>query len=331
VEPQDSPIVPGAAIGRFLVMKKLGEGTFSRVYLARDPRLPDEPSAWVAVKVPRSQLFRDAEMQLRLLRELQIVSRLRSDPGICRFIETGMALGTLFFAYEYVAGETLQEWMMRHPQRSLGVVLHLVRDVARSMAQVHDQAVVHRDLKPANIMLRPSELGRVPSGLQPVILDFGLARGDRQRELQLTVTGQRLGTPAYFSPEVARGETVRARNATDIYSLGAILYELLVGRPPFEGHGVQLVEQIEQAPVVAPSHRDPRLHPDLDACCLQALAKDPADRFEESMHRFAAEIDRLLHASIPLDLAVPASPNQPAHRSAWGASTADFRPLDPLP
>lgn len=325
MEREEDQIVAGAKVGRFLILRKLGEGTFARVYLARDPRLSDDPTSQVALKIPRTHLFREAQVQLRLLRELQIVSRMPTHPGVCRFIETGMFSGTLFFVYEYISGETLHDWLARHPQRSLKAMLKLAADLARIMSHVHDQQVIHRDLKPSNVMLRSSTPYLDSGRLEPVILDFGLARGDRQRELALTVTGQRLGTPAYFSPEVARGETVRAENATDIYSLGAILYELLLGRPPFSGHGFQLIERIEQEPVVPPSHLDPRLDPAIDACCLQSLAKNPADRFAQSMHHFGDELERLTTLVAQPDLLVPAANLSDPGELGWTKSTSDFR------
>ncbi len=282
-------IQPTSIIGRFQIQRKLGEGAFGRVFLAFDPNVHNDVHRLVAVKLPHPHVFQDMAMQMRFLRELQTISSLRPHVGVCRFIETGMYQRSLFVVMEYVEGESLANRLERIPNRPLLWVLKLIRDIALIMADVHEQQVVHRDLKPSNIMLR-----RHGDADQPVIMDFGLARGDRSQELRLTRTGQVLGTPYYMAPEIISGNAAHAGPAADIYSLGVMLFEMLTGRRPFDGPTIQLFEKVSKQPAPPPSLTLSTLPCELDHVCLSALAKDPAQRFGESMTKFSAALDELV-------------------------------------
>lgn len=281
-------IIARSEIGRFEILKKLGEGAFGRVFLARDPQPREECDELVAIKMPHPHVFRDGAIQMRFLRELQTINSLKPHPGICRFVEAGMHQRSLFVVMEYVEGESLAARLKREAELSLRWTLELVRDLALVLAEVHEQNVVHRDLKPANIMLRTN--GR------PVIMDFGLARGDRSQELRLTSTGQILGTPYYMSPEVFSGNAAHAGSATDIYSLGVMLFQMLTGRRPFEAPTVQLLKIVTTQPAPAPSAVTRGIVPELDAICLSALAKEPAKRHDGSMRVFADALQSFLES-----------------------------------
>jgi serine/threonine protein kinase len=177
----------------------------------------------------------------------------------------------------------------------------LTGKVAEALAVAHRAGVVHRDLKPANIML--DDTGR------PIVVDFGLAR--RQQDLALTRTGDFLGTPPYMSPEQINGAEVGP--ASEVYSLGATLYHLLTGRPPFQGATLtQLAERIAKEPPEPPSRLRPGIDPGLEAICLKALAKAPADRFV-SMDEMAAALQQFL-AGVPTEPLHLKPPPRPLRR-----------------
>jgi tetratricopeptide (TPR) repeat protein len=271
--------LPGR-IGRYEIRAPLGRGGMGTVYLAHDPEL-DRP---VALKVP--QVSGPAAVE-RFLREARAAAAL-DHPNLCRVYDAGRADGVLYLAMAYVPGRTLAEVVRRNgplpPERAAAVAA----GVARGMAEAHSHGIVHRDLKPGNVLFdRHGE---------PVVTDFGLARraGDddappatpdaaARPTHRLTQTGALMGTPAYMSPEQARGEHGAVGSAADVYALGAILFELLTGRPPFKGDSVgQTLRMIETEPV-PPMPGAPAA---LEAVCLRALAKDPAARFP-SMGAFA--------------------------------------------
>lgn len=284
-------ILPRATIGRFQIQKKLGEGAFGRVFLAEDPQPRDEQLRLVAVKLPHPHLFHDMTMQLRFLRELQTMSCLDQLEGVCQYLEQGLHQRTLFLVMQYISGESLEENLRRTATRSPRGVLQLIREIAWIMATVHERKIVHRDLKPSNVILREGP------EIKPVILDFGLARGDRAQELKLTRTGQVLGSPHYMAPEVVNGNATDVEPAADIFSLGVMFFELLTGRRPFDGPLPLLLDAIAMQPAPPPSASSPGLPTALDALCLETLEKEPSKRFGGSMSNFAMAIDGLLERS----------------------------------
>jgi hypothetical protein len=170
-----------------------------------------------------------------------------------------------------VHGESLSARLRAGPlpeRDAIGLAL----TIARAVAVAHKAGVVHRDLKPSNVVLQ--------EGGEPVVVDFGLARRDRDLDPKLTASGTVLGTPAYMPPEQVRSEGGDVGPAGDVYSLGAILYEMLTGQPPFLGSAHEVLQQIATRPPAAPSQLVPGLSPKIEQICMKALAKDPRHRFE---------------------------------------------------
>jgi tetratricopeptide (TPR) repeat protein len=261
---------------RYRIERELGRGGSAVVYLARDLKHDRE----VALKVLRSDLAAALGSE-RFLHEIQVTAKLQH-PHILPLHDSGVAGGVLYYVMPYVEGESLRDRLSREKQLPVRDAVRIVREVADALAYAHEKNVVHRDIKPENILL---------SGGHAMVSDFGIAQailaaGDTRKTT--VVQGTTSGTPTYMSPEQATGEVADAR--TDIYSLGCVLYELLVGKPPFAAAtGQGLVKQIlSAAPPVLREQRDTVPEP-LEQAVLQALAKLPADRFS-TVQEFAAAL-----------------------------------------
>ena len=298
----DHPPVPTAAgeatlardhlpprIGRYQIRRLLGRGGMGAVYLAHDPEL-DRP---VALKVPKLD---GPDAEERFLREARAAASV-THPNLCPVYDVGRADGLLYMAMAYVPGPTLTEVIQREGPLSVARAIALAAGVARGMAEAHRHGIIHRDLKPGNILLdRKGE---------PVITDFGLALrastptvpadavANGEAVGRLTEPGVLMGTPAYMPPEQARGDRDRIGPASDVYALGAILFELLTGRPVFATCPLlEMVKLIETQPVPAPSTIRRAVPAGLDAICRKALAKDPKERYA-SMEEFGAALAEL--------------------------------------
>jgi len=279
------------AIGRFAVLETLGHGAFGTVFKARDPQL----DRVVAVKVPRRGNVGDGPDDVdRFLREARSAAQLRH-PSIVNLHEVGVLDGTPYLVSDFIEGVTLADLLTaRRPAPREAAAL--VADVADALHHAHERGVVHRDIKPSNIMVRPDG--------SPVVMDFGLAKRDAG-EVTMTMDGQVLGTPAYMSPEQARGEGHRLDRRADVYSLGVVLYRLLAGELPFRGNTRMLLHQVlhdEPKPPRALNDKVPR---DLQTVCLKALAKEPGGRYQTA-EGLAADLRRFL-AGEPV-LARPVGP-----------------------
>jgi len=258
---------PDNHFGRYVRTVLLGDGGAGEVWKSWDLEL----ERWVALKFLK---FQNTEELARLKREAQTAASL-SHPGIARVFEIAEARDRTFLALEFVEGQTL-ETFPRHDHRKL---VSLVRDVALAIHYAHGKGVVHRDLKPGNIMVDSSD--------RAFVMDFGLAR---QIQSKRSVTGPILGTPAYMPPEQATGGTVEVRS--DVYSLGATLYELLSNRPPFQGNNI-----FETLDKVVTKDPEPLLHvaADLRTIVSKCLAKETTGRYSTAAD-FAEDLRRWMEA-----------------------------------
>jgi serine/threonine protein kinase len=245
-------------VGPYQVVRTLGQGGMGVVYEARHPSV----SRPVAVKQILADRASSTAVE-RFLREADVLSRVRH-PGVVTVHQLGRTADGPYVVMELVAGEPLSAIVRRGPLEPRRAA-ELARHVAEALLAVHVAGILHRDLKPQNIIVRPD--GR------PVLLDFGLAR-DASAET-LTRTGEVLGTAAYMSPEQAGGEGKAIDARTDVYGLGAVLYELLLGRPPFDGGGVQVIYKI----LTSGPEAWPEEPPALCAVVRMAMATKPARRY----------------------------------------------------
>jgi hypothetical protein len=253
-----------ARIGRFVIQARLGSGGFGDVYRAHDPRLDRD----VALKVPRPGMLNTPDRVERFLREARAAARL-NHPRIVSVHEAGQDGDQYYIASAFIPGCTLADAVAGGPLDCRRAA-RLVAELADALAYAHSLGIVHRDVKPANVMLDEQD--------QPHLTDFGLAH---RQDLagRLTQDGAILGTPAYMAPEHARGGAAEAQPASDQYGLGAVLFELLTGRPPFEGDPPALLYQAVHTEPTPPRRLNPAVRADLETVCLKALAKEPAARY----------------------------------------------------
>ncbi|HEY2953512.1 MAG TPA: protein kinase, partial [Verrucomicrobiae bacterium] len=289
------PAVPvlGTTVGRYQVLSLLGAGAMGEVYLAHDTSLDRQ----VALKLLPRQYTQDPERVARFVREAKAASSL-NHPNIITIYETGQIGDTWFISAEYIPGGTLRDRMANGvlPSQAIEIVLQC----AGALAAAHRAGVVHRDIKPENIMVRPDGVAKV--------VDFGLARmvEARPESMKATQTGSVMGTPRYMSPEQAHGQKPDARS--DIFSLGAVLYEMIAGRPAFPG-----ATAAEVFAALLDSEPDAAGAGPLDGVIYRALAKDPAARYQ-SMEEFAGAL-RSFDAAEPQAIAA-----RPSRR--WQFSSA---------
>jgi serine/threonine-protein kinase len=270
--------------GRYELHRRLGRGGMAEVYLARDQMLDRA----VAVKVLFPALATDPGFVERFRREAQSAAGL-NHPNIVGVYDWGEANGTYFIVMEYVEGESLAELIQRegrlHPDRAAEVA----SDIAAALGFAHrNGGVIHRDVKPGNVLI--TREGAVK------VADFGIARAMTDSSDQnLTKTGSVMGTATYFSPEQARGQGVDPRS--DVYSLGCVIYEMVTGRPPFQGENAVAIayKHVQEAPV-SPRMVDPAIPDTLEAITLKCLAKNPANRYP-SAQDLRADLTRYLQGA----------------------------------
>lgn len=284
VPPGRPPVLPRIplelpeAFGRYRILKKLGSGNSGSVYQAHDTHLQRR----VALKVPR---FRDEDgpdALLRFWRDGKALAKLRH-PNVCPLLDVSVFEGIPFVTMTFVEGPSLASQIEPGKPWPLRRAVILVHKLAEALAYAHELKVTHRDLRPCNVLLG--------GGGEPILTDFALARRPNRASIIVKAgQGTVLSTLPYMAPEQVNGDVKTPGPTCDIYSLGVILYELLTGRTPFQGtYGDVVVQILTQAPD-PPSKYRPGLPAELEAVCLSALAKKPADRFA-SMQEFATALD----------------------------------------
>jgi len=252
-------------ISRYRVGRLIGAGGMGEVYLAEDETLNRK----VALKLLPARFTRDEERVRRFQREARAASAL-NHPNIITIYEIGHADSVHYIATEYIEGETLRELMAKR-RLNAGEVLDFAIGVASALAAAHDAGIIHRDIKPENVMVRPDGYVKV--------LDFGLAKlAEPESALQDSSTGAVLGTLLYISPEQARAQ--QPDNRSDLYALGAVMYEMVTGQPPVRGDNfIDIANAIVNEIPQAPSHYVSSVPPELDRIILKLLEKDRNNRY----------------------------------------------------
>lgn len=262
--------VPAPAVstlfGRYELRRLLGRGGMGEVHLAFDTTL----QRVVALKIPKFADDHPVQRE-RFLREARAAALL-SHPNICPVHDVGEVDQRPYLTMTYVDGPSLADRLKQEGPLPAETAARLVRAVALAMHHAHGQGILHRDLKPGNILVNAQG--------EPVVMDFGLAfRFDAETSDRLTEQGLVVGTPSYMPPEQINGQALSP--ASDVYSLGVVLYELTTGRVPFEGPLGKLLAQIQATPPPPPTEIRPDLPVDLETICLRALAKRPEERFAD--------------------------------------------------
>ena len=302
VEQRDEPALePGTAPGwsqggnwpelpGLQIVKVLGAGGMGVVYKAWQPAL----DRYVAVKMLRHADLADAEQRERFAREARAVAQLQH-PNMVPIFAIGELPGAEgiaalpYFVMEYVAGGNLADALRGQPQ-SPRAAAQLLETLARALHHAHQQGIVHRDLKPGNVLVQMIRGGEKKdegspgsplldsATIQPKLTDFGLARlGDGS---DLTQTGDTLGTPSYMAPEQTAGKSAEISPLTDVYGLGAIFYETLTGRPPFQADtALATILQVRNDEPVSPRRLQPTVPLELETICLKCLQKTPQQRY----------------------------------------------------
>ncbi|HZZ80299.1 MAG TPA: serine/threonine-protein kinase [Gemmataceae bacterium] len=279
--PAEKALLP-ANIGRFRILSMLGQGAFGSVYRARDPQLQRD----VAIKVPRPGSFATAQERERFLREARAAAAVQH-PNICPVYEINNDADALYIVMAFVPGASLADYLQsRKNSLTPKQAAVIVRKLALALQAAHAKGIVHRDLKPANILFDRERQ-------DVVVTDFGLARRSQADDIEITQAGAIMGTPAYMSPEQARGDSKNVGPAADIFSLGVILYELLVGVRPFTGSMGEILGKVQHVAPERPTKIKRGIDARLETICLKALAKTPAERFT-SMREFADQLGEYL-------------------------------------
>jgi predicted ATPase/class 3 adenylate cyclase len=316
--PTPTPTIPTAfAAGRYQVKRFLGEGGKKRVYLAHDTRL-DRDVAFSLIKTEGL----DASGLARVRREAQAMGRLGSHPHIVTVHDIGDEDRQPYIIQEFMEGGSVQDIVDKAPDHRLPIdqSLQIASEVCQALQHAHDRGIIHRDVKPGNIWLTADGHARLG--------DFGLAVAiDLSR---LTQAGMMVGTVAYMPPEQALGGKVDTRS--DLYGLGATLYEMVCGRPPFSGHDpVAVISQHLNTPPVAPSFHNPSLPPALNALILKLLAKNPQDRpssADEVLAALQTLRQQVEQGEVVAAAEAPAA--APIGRVAWGTFVGREREMEQL-
>ncbi len=273
--PKEIPV----RLGRYLIDSEIARGGMGVVYKGRQEGL----DRFVAIKMLLGGLSSNAEVLQRFYREARAAARLRH-PHIVAIHEVGEHNGQPFFSMDYIQGQGLDALLKLQPL-SPEQAARILRDVARAVHFAHEHGVIHRDLKPANVLIDPKG--------EPHVTDFGLAKDITSRSM-LSVTGEVMGTPSFMSPEQAEGRVREVDRRSDIYSMGAILYRILTGKPPFEGPTIAAtIYKVVHEYTTDPHRLEKRIPVEISAICMKALEKNKEDRYATA-EEFARDLDCFL-------------------------------------
>jgi serine/threonine protein kinase len=266
------------SFGRYQIVRPLGKGAMGAVYLAYDTQLHRH----VALKTP--SLENTPQTIERFYREARSAAQLRS-PYLCPIYDAGQIGGVYYLSMAFLDGQPLSRVIAQGQLKTVGDITSVTKKIARGLQKAHEAGIIHRDLKPDNVMIDQDG--------EPVVMDFGLARRAYE-DTQVTMSGVIVGTPGYMSPEQVNGDSKTIGPATDIYSLGIVLFQMLTGRLPFQGSLTSVLHQIGSQPPPLPSGLNQELPKDcpLERICLKLIAKSPEDRFA-SMSDVAAALEEL--------------------------------------
>jgi serine/threonine protein kinase len=263
---REVPVLAGGeSFGRYQVVRLLGHGAMGAVYLAYDPELQRH----VALKTPF--VGDNPEIIQRFYREARSAAQVRS-PYVCPVYDVGRVGDIYYISMAFIDGQPLGRLIADGRLKDARAVVEIARKIARGLHKAHELGIIHRDLKPDNIM--------IDADGEPIVMDFGLARR-ADEEVQLTAAGKLFGTPAYMSPEQVDADPTKIGPATDIYSLGVVLYQMLTGRLPFQGSLTSILRQIGSAEPPRPSAIVAEIGEGsrLEGVCLKMMAKSPAGRY----------------------------------------------------
>ncbi|MGD9223695.1 MAG: serine/threonine-protein kinase [Desulfobacteraceae bacterium] len=251
--------------GRYKILDQLGKGSMGKVYLAHDPHIDRK----VALKVLHKDHLSSKEIIKRFIKEAKAIGRL-SHPDIVSVYDVGQDHGTIYIAMEYLEGQPLNK-VVRSRKLDIASIVQIGRQVAAALDYAHQKGIVHRDIKPSNLMLTEN--------LKVKLTDFGIAHFEDPSATLKTQAGDILGTPAYMSPEQIAGKEVDHRS--DLYSLGVILYELMVGQRPFVEKSITaLFKAISQHKFTLPKKANPAIPAGLSAVIVKSMGKHPESRFQ---------------------------------------------------
>jgi tRNA A-37 threonylcarbamoyl transferase component Bud32/tetratricopeptide (TPR) repeat protein len=274
----DTTEAPRAEFAGYEIIDTIASGGMGVVLRGRQRAL----TRIVAIKVPLGDALHNPAVRDRFMQEARAVARLQH-PNICPIFDVGAARDRPYIVMAFIEGVTLHEWA-RDTSPNARTVAEVVAKIARAVGFAHSLGIVHRDIKPNNIMMTRSQL-------EPMLMDFGLAKDLQDQSVHLTQTDLVMGTPAYMSPEQASGRISAVGPATDVYALGAVLFDLICGRPPFLGSIGEVLSQVQTSDPPRPRRFNPRMHRDLETICLKALAKAPTDRYASAI-ALADDLDR---------------------------------------
>jgi len=295
--PDNSHSILPYRFGDYILERVLGRGGMGVVYLAYQVQLERR----VAIKMIRSGCLASEEEVDRFYTEARSAASL-THPNIVTVYHCGEIDGHHYFSMDFVPGTDLAKRMVSGPMSPKEAVRY-VRDVARAIDYAHEQGVVHRDLKPANVLIDESD--------DVVVTDFGLAK-QMDSDKGLTATGAMLGTPSYMSPEQAAGNNADQGASTDVYAIGAVLFALLTGKPPFQADSVlQTIMQVINRPAPTVRQFNPNIHTDLDTIVTKCLEKSPSRRYA-SAGDLADDLDRF-YQGVPIQARPPSFLRQAKH------------------